>query len=291
MQKFWYHSPVRFYRTLEELEDMTNPQNTQYYGHLEGYPLESSSYHRFLIPNYQNDVENDDLELFLVGSDTNQIQCKFGVSDGKLFRVTFICYEEIEGRFEIRTKTGKTLFYSNCVRFIDSTDYDGRKFIRIATQCTYNRYLFSYNDGKHDWMITNLPAYCMGEFEIDEDISSGRSGDSLSTTINDAWNEENVKYQIIAKGDNNILSFITVHSSNQDFYIDGTKRTRKEKAEIGDFSSTMTMKFSNVKDKQGLNIILDESLIFDDVIKKALSNDLKTVLYTYNNNKNAIPTE
>nr|DAQ90047.1 MAG TPA: hypothetical protein [Caudoviricetes sp.] len=32
MQLFWYHSPVRFYKTLEELQDMTNPQNTQYFG-------------------------------------------------------------------------------------------------------------------------------------------------------------------------------------------------------------------------------------------------------------------
>lgn len=279
MQKFWYHSPVRFYRTMEELEDMTNPQNAQYYGHKSPYPLEVNQYHRYLIPNYNNEVSDENLSLWLVGDEEIQIAARFGISNGKLFRVSFISDEEIQGRFEIRNSNGVTLFYSNCVRFYDSVDYDGRRYVRVATQCTYNRNLFSYGDGEHDWIVTNLPAYGFGEFDIDEDVRTEKIGELASTTTLDAWTEENVKYSIKAEGDNNILSFIAVHSLNQDFYIDGTKRTRKEKPEIGDNSAWITMKFSNVKDKYGLNIILDESKIFDDVMKKALSNDLKTVIY------------
>ncbi|WP_300684951.1 hypothetical protein [Chryseobacterium sp.] len=274
---------------MAELEDMTNPQNTQYYGHKAPYPLESNSYHRFLIPNYKNEVPNEGLQLYLINGNVETIiPCEFGIDQGKLFRVTFICFEETQGYFEIRTESGTTVFYSNCVRFIDSTDYDGRKFIRVATQCTYNRNLFSYGDSQHDWMITNLPAYCMGEFEVDEDVKIERTGLKGNSMILGAWTEENVKYSIKAEGDNNILSFIAIHSLNQDFYIDGTKRTRKEKPEIGENSSWINMKFSNVKDKDGLNIILDEDSILKDVFKTALSNDIKTIIYVVDNNRTAI---
>ncbi|TQM18340.1 hypothetical protein [Chryseobacterium aquifrigidense] len=290
MQKFWYHSPVRFYRTIEELEDMTNPQNTQYYGHVKPYPLEVNSYHRYLIPNYQNEVEDTDLSLFLIGDNVIQIPCEFGVSDGKLFRITFISSEEIQGHFEIRDSTGIAIFYSNCVRFTDSSMKDGRKYIRVATQCNYNRNLFSFADNKHDWIITNLPAYCMGEFDIDEDIKSAKTGNLGSTKINSAWIEENVSYKIRAEGDNNILSFIAVHSTNQDFYIDGTKRTRKEKPETTDFTNEITMKFSNMKDENGLNIIFDEDAALSDVFKKALATGELTAVYVYNSNY-IIPTE
>ncbi|MEE6129900.1 hypothetical protein V2E39_21050 [Chryseobacterium arthrosphaerae] len=269
---------------MKELEDMTNPQNAQYFGHKEPYPLEVNDYHRFLIPNYKNEVESEDLSLFLVGNNEVQIDCEFGISNGKLFRITFICHEEIQGHFEIRNSTGNTLYYSNCVKFMDSTDHDGRKFIRVATRCTYNRNLFSYADGQHDWLITNLPAYCLGEFEMDEDITLERSGDLASSEITGSWYEENVKYRILAQGNNNILTFIAVHSVNNDFYIDGTKRTRKEKPEVTDNTNEVIMKFSYQKDKNGLNIILDESEILSDAVKYILTNDLKTVMYGIDEN-------
>jgi hypothetical protein len=288
---FSYYSPVRFYRTIEELEDMTNPENAQYFGHKEPYPLEVNDYHRYLIPNYQNEVENQNLALFLVGDKEIQIPCEFGFADGKLFRITFISFEEIQGHFEIRDSSGTAIFYSNCVKFMDSTDYDGRKFIRIATQCNYNRNLFSYADSQHDWLITNLPAYCLGEFEMDEDITLERSGDLASSEVSGTWYEENVKYRILAQGNNNILTFIAVHSVNQDFYIDGTKMTRKEKPEVTDNTTEVIMKFSYQKDKNGLNIILDENEIFTDVFKEALGNGDKTLLYVYDDNTTAIPTK
>lgn len=291
MQRFWYHSPVRFYKTLEELEDMTNPQNTQYFGHVNNpYPLEVNSYHRFLIPNYQNQVESEDLQLWLIGDDEIQVPCEFGILDGKLVRVTFISFEEIQGHFEIKNKLGETVFYSNCVRFLDSTDDEGRKHIRIATKHNYNRGLFTFLGDDHDWMVTNLPGYCFGQFDIDEDIKSAKAGKLSSTVINGAWLEENVKYEFAIYGDNNILSFITVHSTNNEFYIDGTKRTRKEKPEYEEFSPTVMMKFSNQKDENGMNIFINEDQIFSDAFKYALGNGDKTLVYTFNNNKNAIPT-
>lgn len=285
---FSYYSPVRFYRTMEELEDMTNPENAQYFGHKEPYPLEINDYHRFLIPQYNNEINTTELKLFLVGEEVKEINSRLTIDNGKLFIVSFISFEEIQGHFEIRDSSGTALFYSNCVKFMDSTDYDGRKFIRIATKCTYNRNLFSYSDGKHDWLITNLPAYCLGEFEMDEDITLERSGDLASSEVSGSWYEENVKYRILAQGNNNILTFIAVHSVNQDFYIDGTKRTRKEKPEVTDNTTEVIMKFSYQKDKNGLNIILDEKEIFSDVIKQVLGNNEKTMIYVYEENK-AIP--
>lgn len=281
MQRFWYHSPVRFYKSIEELEDMTNPQNTQYFGHVDApYPLEVNSYHRFLIPNYQNEVETEDLQLWLIGDDEIQINCEFGIVDGKLVRVTFISFDEIQGHFEIRTES-ETFFFSNCVRFIDSTDDKGRKFIRIATSNNFNRNLFTFMEDGYDFIITSMPAYCLGQFDVDEDVSISRGGKQASSMITGAWLEENVKYEFEIQGDNNILSFLTVHSTNNDLYIDGTKRTRKEKPEYEEFSPTVTMKFSNQKDENGMNIFLDESKIFEDVMKQVLGNDIKTIIYTF----------
>lgn len=281
MQRYWYHSPVRFYKTIEELEDMTNPQNTQYFGNVGNpYPLEINVHHRFLIPAFNNEINSENLELWLIGDTENQIPCEFGIADGKLWRVSFINFEPIQGSFEIRDN-GEPIYFSNCVKFLDSTDDDGRKFIRIATKHTYNRNLFRFFGDNHDWIITNLPAYCLGTFEIEEDVQSGKSGKQGSTTISGAWTEENVSYEILLNGDNNILSFITIHSTNNEFFIDGTKRTRKEKPELEEYSPKVKMKFSNQKDENGMNIILDESEVFADVMKQVLGNDLKTIIYSF----------
>lgn len=292
MQKFWYHSPVRFYKTMEELEDMTNPQNTQYYGHKNPYPLEYNSYHRILIPNYQNEVPSDkQLQLWLIGEEDTQIPCEFGIYQNKLVRISFISFDIVlGGHFEIRTEDGDVLFYSNCVQFVNSDEGDGRKYIRIATKHTYNKNLFSYDQQQFDWMVTNLPGYCLGQFGTDEEVDTGQANELEKSVINDAWIEETVSYEFVIEGDDNILTFISVHSLNNDFYIDGTKRTRKEKPEIGDLSSSVTFKFSNQKDENGLNILLNEKEIFSDVLRTALGNGNKTLIYVYNT-KTAIPTE
>ena len=66
MHLFWYHSPVRFYKTLQELQDMTNPQNTQYFGERNPYPLEIGAKHRFVIPMYGNTITAGEHKVFLV---------------------------------------------------------------------------------------------------------------------------------------------------------------------------------------------------------------------------------
>ncbi|MDN5394904.1 MAG: hypothetical protein L0G07_00795 [Chryseobacterium sp.] len=270
---------------MEDLEDMTNPQNTQFFGHKNPYPLEYKSYHRILIPNYQNEVPADKgLQLWLVGEEEVQIPCVFGLYMGKLVRISFISFRVIlGGHFEIRTDDGSILFYSNCVQFVNSDDGDGRKYIRVATKHTYNKNMFSYGEQQFDWMVTNLPGKCLGQFSIDEEVDTGQAGDLEMTVNNDAWIEESVSYLFEIEGDNNILTFISVHSLNNDFYIDGTKRTRKEKAEVEDLSAAVTFKFSNQKDANGLNILLNEDEIFDDVMKYALSDGAKTVIYAIDN--------
>lgn len=286
--EFWYHSPVRFYRTVEELEDLTNPQNAQYYGHKNPYPLQYKLYHRFPIPNYKNEVPNEPLILWLIGDEEMIIPSVAKVVDGKLQAITFVCFEKVQGHFELRTEAGTTLYYSNCVQFLDSTDFDGRQHIRIATRATFNKDLFTWEDEKHDWLVTNLPAFNLGTFDIDEDVTTQRTGDKGTSVNMSAWLEERVSYRFEINGDNNILGFITIHSLNQDLYIDGTKRTRKEKPEVGENSSDLVMKFSNQKNENGLNIMINEEDIFDDVMVTVLSNDAKTIVYAVDKNNTAI---
>lgn len=284
MQKFWYHSPVRFYKTKEELEDMTNPQNSQFFGSKNPYPLEASVFHRFLIPNYQNEVSTTDLELWLVGGDETRIACEFGFAENKLFRITFKCNDYIQGSFEIRLSTGEILFYSNCVQFKNSEQHDGRKYVRIATKHYYNRNLFSFANSEYDWIITNLPGYCLGQFLIDSEYETDRLGENNSLIASDSYIDEVVSYQFEGDGDSNILSFIMAHAANSTFYIDGTQRTLKEKPDVDEFSMYGTMKFVNVKDKDGLNILLNEDEILSDSWTYALSDNDMSAIYVYDDN-------
>jgi hypothetical protein len=284
MQKFWYHSLVRFYKTEEELLDMTNPQNTQFFGDKGSYPLELSVMHRFLIPNYQNEVSTTDLELWLIGDEETRIACEFGLAIGKLFRLTFICHDQIEGSFQIRTGTGEVLYYSNCVRFMDSTDSEGRKFIRIATKHYYNRNLFSFGNSEYEWVITNLPAYCLGQFTIDSEYATQRTGTQNTLKSADSFIDEVITYEFLGKGNSNIFSFIQVHVGNQSFFIDGTQRTIKDKPDIDDFAAVGKLKFVNVKDKDGLNILLNEDDILSDAWTYALSDNAMSQVYVYNDN-------
>lgn len=284
MQKFWYHSPVRFYRSLEELEDKTNPQNCQFFGEFTPYPLEIGEFHRFLIPNYNNEVASTDLSLWC---GNNQIACEFGIDDGKLFRVTFISNERLCGRLEIR-QGESTIFWSNHIRFLESELSDGRKYIRIATKHHYDRHLFKYSGG-FDWIVTNLPAYDLGMFSVNAEISNARVGGNSTLRIKEAFLDETVTYQFDSGGDANILSFIQVHATNNEFYIDGTKRTLVEKIDANEFAMNCKMSFVSVKN-MGFNVIFDEKEVFKDVIRYVLSDNTKTKIYTYNNNLNAIPT-
>lgn len=275
MHKFWYHSPVRFFKTLAEHEDKTNPQNSQYFGSVGNpYPLEVNKYHRFLIPNDNNTVPTPDLELWVSGV---RIPAHFTIVGDKLHYVTFVSLTEVSGRFEIKSE-GVTLFYSNCVKFLDSTDDQGRKYIRVATKHLYDRNLFLYKD-RHYWMVTNLPAYSLGLFTTEVDINNARTGGNSTLRVRETSIDESVLYEFQAEGDGNILSFIQVHSTNNEFYIDNTKRTSLAKLDPDEFAMNGRMKFTNVKDKNGYNIILEDDDIFDDVY--FIYSDEITYNYTY----------
>ena len=264
MHKFWYHSPVRFYKTKEELSDMTNPQNCQFFGAKNPYPLEKGELHRFLIPNVDNEVITSNLKLFLVGDTEQEIQSLMTVIDDKLCAVTFKCDDFIQGHFEIRNYT-EPVFYSNCVKFIDSTDSEGRKFIRIATKHNYDKNLFPYSKSPNLYCVTNLPAYDLGRFTTEIDAKNNRVGKSASLISSESYTDETVQYEFKAYGDANILSFIQVHAVNNEFYINGTQRTAIDKMEADEFSILGKLKFTNVKDSLGLNKTINEDDIFADL--------------------------
>lgn len=292
MLQYPYHSPVRFYPTKEALLDMTNPQNTQFFGHVDNpYPLEINDYHRFLIPNYENEVDTTELELWLIGKDEVQIDCELGFNSDhtRLLRVSFICFEFITGHFEIKKTTGETLFYSNCVRFSDSTDSSVRKFVRVGTKCYFNRLGYDFENSQYDWFITNLPARDVGLFSIESEYAVLRSGVHSSPNIKDSFIDEYSTFEFEGKGDCNVLNFILFSILNNEFYLNNTKRTIKEKPEIDDLLILGKMKFTYNKDEYGKYIQLDEKTIFSDAFKQALGNGNKTQIYTYNNNSNAIP--
>ncbi|WP_294267759.1 hypothetical protein [uncultured Chryseobacterium sp.] len=289
MQKYPYHSPVRFYPTKEALEDMTNPQNAQFFGSKNPYPLEQGIFHRYLIPVYENDVDTTDLELWLVGENEIQIACSFGFNSdqNRLLSLTFGTNDSIQGAFEIRKATGETVFYSNCVEFLNSTT-DGRQYVQIATKCYFNKLGYDFENTEHDWFVTNLPAYDLGLFLIDSEYTSTRNGDLQSLEIQDSWLDEVSTLEFIGKGDCNVMNFILFSISNNEFYLNGTKRTIKEKPEVDDFMIKGKMKFAHNKDKTGKYIVLDEDAIFSDILKPVLGNPELRIVYTYENN-NVIP--
>lgn len=422
MHKFWYHSPLRFYKTKEELSDMTNPQNCQFFGAKNPYPLEKGELHRFLIPKVDNETIgssnfagrnliinsiNDDtidlygvtatrenvinnqlpskqyfkfanvvrtvgnyvfyiptnnnpdkfsqslvgkkiqisfyirsnnsqklvfekdinqyfmidsdwkkvsfnivfnggnlhfflegssltsfdissvkiefgdvatdwqpsildevyvpnLKLFLVGDTEQEIQSLMTVIDGRLCAVTFKCDDFVQGHFEIRNYS-EPVFYSNCVKFIDSTDSEGRKFIRIATKHNYDKNLFPYSKSHNLYCVTNLPAYDLGRFTAEVDAKNNRVGNSASLISSESYTDEVVHYEFKAYGDANILSFIQVHAVNNEFYINGTQRTAIDKMEADEFAMIGKLKFTNVKNNLGLNKTINEEDIFSDL--------------------------
>ena len=285
MHKFWYHSPVRFYRTLAELQDMKNPQNTQYFGEKNPYPLELGDFHRYLIPNYQNTVASSDLSIWVVNEKKAlKILGVFNVEGGKLKYITFKSKIAISGRLEIRDSDNNTIFYSNCIQFLDSTDNEGRKFIRIATKHTYNRNLFDYSNPKA-YILTSLPAYCLGISSVEADINNSRTGGISTLRTRETFLDEIVDYEFTASGDSNILNFIQVHATNNEFYIDETKRTSVEKLDKDEFSMFGKVKFTNVKDNLGLNKILDYKDILQDIYTMVLGDNSGTIVYANNNNQ------
>ena len=272
MQNFWYHSPVRFYSNADDLVDTTNPQNL--YNNFQPYPLELGVYHRYLLPNINNVVSDTNLKLILVSQFSEiEIPCLFKIADSKLQNVTFKHTSFASGYFEIRNSINEVLFTSNCVKFIDSSDFYGRKFIRVITKHTYDRFLFNYDD----YMVTNLPAYNIGKFKIETDASNSRTGNNSSLRPKEAYHDEVTPYEFMANGDSNILGFLQTHVTNNEFYIDGTLRTSLNKLEADEFNAFGKIDFVNVKDSLGQNITIDENDVFADlemqIIEKYPSDD------------------
>ncbi|WP_312394765.1 hypothetical protein [Chryseobacterium sp.] len=286
MHLYPYHSPVRFYPTKEALLDENNSQNLQFFGSKNSYPLELNEFHRFLIPSYENDIDTTDLELWVIGKNQTEIPCKFAFNEDstRLMRVTFKSSEEIEGCLEIRKVTGETVFYSNCVRFIKSRLYDGRKFVRVATKCYFNRLGYDFEESQFDWFVTNLPAYDYGLYMIESDYSTIRTGSQNSPKIKDSYLDEISTLSFIGEGDCNVMNFILFSVLNNEFYINGTKRTIKEKPEIDDLLVVGKFKFSYDKDKRGMYLTINEDDIFNDSFKKVLSNGDQTAIYTLSEN-------
>ncbi|MCZ2084797.1 MAG: hypothetical protein LC112_11045 [Flavobacteriales bacterium] len=244
---------------------MKNPQNAQYYGDHTPYPLELGDYHRYLIPNDQNAVENDLLSVYCVNESGSYILsavCK--VVDGFLKYVTFKSDKAISGRLQIRNNVGDILYYSNCIEFIDSTDENGRKFIRIATKHTYNRNLFDFQ-GEYNWIITSLPAYCLGLNSVEAEINNARTGGISTLKTRETYIDEITDYEFVSRGDSNVLNFVQVHVTNNQFFVDGTKRTSIDKIDRDEFSISGKVKLTNVKDKLGYNIFIDETELFVDI--------------------------
>lgn len=293
MHNYPYHSPVRFYPSAESLQDDTNSQNLQFFGTRNNpYPLEMNEHHRYLIPNYENQVETTDLELWLISENENQIACGFGFNEDetRLMRISFVCDQWLQGRFEIRKATGETVFWSNCVKFIDSTDEFPRKYVRVATRCYFNRLGYDFDNSDYDWFITTLPAYDYGLYQIDSEYTVSMSGPQGTPEIQDNSIVEVSTLTFIGQGDCNVLNFVLWSVLNNEFYINGTKRTIREKPEIDEFMITGKMKFAYNKTPDGRYITVDEDPIFADAFRKVLSNNEKTQIYTYNDN-NSIPTE
>lgn len=263
MQSFWYHSPVRFYKRLADLEDMTNPQNACCFGGDKAYPLEVREWHRFLIPEYDNNVLTGEYALYVSDCGIRtEIEADLVVKNGRLKMVSFYSEKEISGRLEIVNKSkGIVEFYSNPIRFLDSTDYYGRKFVRIATKHSYNRNHFNFED-EEAWIITNLPAYSLGMSYIDADVSTTRVGGNSSLRIKDTHIDEIETYIFDTNGDPNILNFIQVHCVNDYFFIDGVQKVCVDKIDQDEFAMSGKMNFANVKDDNGLNVLFEYSDLF-----------------------------
>lgn len=271
MKEFWYHSPVRFYKVLENHTDVLSPQNVRYFGSGNPYPLEVNIWHRFLIPMGYNELPEGKYKLYIVnGYQKVKINSSVFIEQGKIKHISFRADKNIEGRLILTNENGDVVFYSNCVRFIDSSDYYGRKYIRIATRNSFNRNLFDF-ESEGAWFITNLPAYDLGMNSIDVEVANNRISGNSTLRVKDSFIDEIVRYEILAEGDFNVLNFVNVHSVNDYLFIDGIQRTCIEKMEQDDFAMSGTIKLANVRNEAGGNILFDESAIWQNIDVVAFS--------------------
>ena len=263
-----YPSPIRFLNSREEFTTANNIQNNQYFGSYTPYPLEKGRIHRYPIANYGDFNFSQNLKLFII-TENGAIELYSYIKNDahNIFHVTFICYEELIGYLEIRDGN-TTVKFSECVSFINSDfEVNGvtRKYIYVATKHHYNRHKFLYQND-NTWFVTNIPAYCLGMQDVDVDAENARIGGNSSQKIKEAFTDFSAKYEVITYGDSNVLNFIkSVMNTNNELFIDGTKRTSKDKVESGEFLEKGTLNYYFVTDDNGDNIIADYNGIFSDL--------------------------
>ena len=270
MQKFWYNSPVKFFRFDSELNNVLDPQNVQDFGEIKPYTLEKGSIHRFLVPENNNDTAfTSGFELYVVSGFTKiKITSDVYILDGKIKYITFLCNYNLRGFMQLQ-RGNDVIYISNCVRFLDTTQSD-KKQARIITRHNYNRQLFDFSPD-NAWFVTNIPSYENGYYSMDAEISNERIGGVSTLQTAETYLDEVVNYEISADGNGDIITFIQSSLTNIEFYLNGTKRTATEKLDVDDMTMFAQMSLVNVKDKNGFNIKIDEDIVFSDLNLKDIS--------------------
>ena len=265
MSSFWYHSPIRFYRSLSELTDKRNPQNAQYFGAEYPYKLEIGVIQNILIPIDLDFTLPSELisncKLFISnGCDRLELKSRFVFNNNRLVSIAFISNDFFCGRLEIEDSTGCIIYTSTLVEFMNSDDGDGRKYITIASKNYFNRNLYDYDNG--GYFILTIPMYGLGRNKVDAEVNNNRIGGSASLHIKDTYLDELETFEIDSHGDSNILNWLSVMATNHEFYIDNVEKTLVEKVDYGEESMYGSITVSTKKDKDGYNIVkTDDDLI------------------------------
>ena len=274
MSSFWYHSPIRFYRSLSELTDKRNPQNAQYFGAEYPYKLEIGVIQNILIPIDLDFTLPSELisncKLFISnGCDRLELKSRFVFNNNRLVSIAFISNDFFCGRLEIEDSTGCIIYTSTLVEFMDSDDGDGRKFITIASKNYFNRNLYDYENG--GYFVLTIPMYGLGRNKVDAEVNNNRIGGSASLHLKDTYLDELETFEIDSHGDSNILNWLSVMATNHEFYIDNVEKTLVEKVDYGEESMYGSITVSTKKDKDGYNIIKKDEELLSTLIPKLTS--------------------
>jgi len=274
MSSFWYHSPIRFYRSLSELTDKRNPQNAQYFGAEYPYKLEIGVIQNILIPIDLDFTLPSELisncKLFISnGCDRLELKSRFVFNNNRLVSVAFISNDFFCGRLEIEDSTGCIIYTSTLVEFMNSDDGDGRKFITIASKNYFNRNLYDYENG--GYFILTIPMYGLGRNKVDAEVNNNRIGGSASLHLKDTYLDELETFEIDSHGDSNILNWLSVMATNHEFYIDNVEKTLVEKVDYGEESMYGSITVSTKKDKDGYNIVKTDEELLSTLIPKLTS--------------------
>ena len=274
MSSFWYHSPIRFYRSLSELTDKRNPQNAQYFGAEYPYKLEIGVIQNILIPIDLDFTLPSEMitncKLFISnGCDRLELKSRFIFNNNRLVSVAFISSNIFCGRLEIEDSTGCVIYTSTLVEFMDSDDGDGRKFITIASKNYFNRNLYDYENG--GYFVLTIPMYGLGRNKVDAEINNNRIGGNASLSLKDTYLDELETFEIDSHGDSNILNWLSVMATNHEFYINNIQKTLVEKVDYGEESMYGSITVSTKKDKDGYNIIKKDEELLSTLIPKLTS--------------------